>query len=77
MEFQLSYFKSLNDAAAKVLHSICQQIRKTRQCPQDWKKSVFIPNQSKGNTKENSNGRVVALILHAIKVMPKILQAML
>ena len=70
-------FQILNDAAAKVPHSICQRIRKTRQWPQDWKRSVFTPNQSKGNTKEYSSGRKVALISHAIKVMLKILQARL
>ena len=70
-------FQILKDAAAEVLHSICQQIRKTRQWPQDWKKSISISIQNKGNAKEYSNGRIVALILHASKVMLKILQARL
>jgi len=57
-----------------VLHSICQQIWKTRQWPQDWKRSVFIPIPKKGNAKECSNYHTIALILHASKVMLKILQ---
>ena len=61
----------------KVLHSICQQIWKTQQWPQDWKRSIFIPILKKGNAKECSNYRTVELISHAIKVMPKILQARL
>ena len=77
MEFQLSYFKSLQDDAVKVLHSICQQIWKTQQWSQDWKRSVFIPIPKKGNAKECSNYRTVALISHASKVMLKILQARL
>ena len=60
-----------------MLHSICQQIWKTQQWPQDWKRSVFIPNPKKSNTKECSNYHTVALISHACKVMLKILQAML
>ena len=64
----------LKDDAVKVLHSICQQIRKTQQWPQDWKRSVFIPIPKKGNAKECSNYRVLALISHATKVMFKILQ---
>ena len=67
----------LEDDAVKVLHSICQQIWKTQQWPQDWKRSVFIPNPKKGNVKECSNYCTVALILHASKVMLKILQARL
>ena len=59
----------------KVLHSICQQIWKTQQWPQDWKRSVFIPIPKKGNGKEYSNYRTIALISHASKVMLKILQA--
>ena len=70
-------FQILKDDAVKVLHSICQQIRKTRQWPQDWKRSVFIPNPKKGNAKECSNYRTIALISHASKVMLKILQARL
>ena len=66
-----------NDDAVKVLHSICQQIWKTQQWPQDWKKSVFIPIPKKGNAKEFSNYHTIAFILHASKVMLKILQARL
>ena len=61
----------------KVLHSICQQIWKTQQSPQDWKRSVFIPITKKGNAKECSNYCTVALISHASKVMLQILQARL
>ena len=61
----------------KVLHSICQKIWITQQWPQDWKRSVFIPNPKKGNAKEYSNYRTIALISHAGKVMLKILQARL
>jgi len=61
----------------KVLHSVCQQIWKTQQWPQDWKRSVFIPILKKGNAKECSNYHTIALILHARKVMLKILQARL
>ena len=61
----------------KVLHSICQQILKNLQWPQDWKRSVFIPIPKKGNAKECSNHRTIALISHASKVMLKILQARL
>ena len=77
MEFQLSYFKSYKMMLLKVLHSICQQIWKTQQWPQDWKGSVFIPIPKKGNAKEDSNYRTIALISHASKVMLKILQARL
>ena len=59
----------------KLLQSVCQQIWKTQQWPQDWKRSVFIPISKKGNTKECSNYHTIALILHASKVMVKILQA--
>ena len=76
MEFQLSYFKSQEDAV-KVLHSICQQIWKTQQWPQDWKRSVFIPIPKKGNAKEGSNYCTIALISHARKLMLQILQARL
>ena len=58
----------------RVLHSICQQIWKTQQWPQDWKRSVFIPIPKKGNTKECSNYCTIALISHTIKVILKILQ---
>ena len=68
-------FKILKDAAVKVLRSICQQIWKTRQWPQDWKRSVFIPIPKKDNVKECSNCCTIALISHASKVMLKILQA--
>ena len=61
----------------KVLHSICQQIWKTEQWPQDWKRSVFIPITKKGSAKECSNYRTIALTSHASKVMLKILQARL
>ena len=61
----------------KVLHSICQQIWKTQQWPLDWKRSVFIPFPKKGNAKECSNYHTAVLILHASKVMLKILQARL
>ena len=77
MEFQSSYFQILKDDAVKVLHSICQHIWKTQQWPQDWKRSVFVPIPKKGNAKECSNYRTIALISHASKVMLKILQARL
>ena len=70
-------FQILKDDAVKVLHSICQQIWKTQQCPQDWKRSVFIAIPKKGNAKECSNYRTIALMSHASKVMLKILQARL
>ena len=68
-------FQILKDDAVKVPHSICQQIWKTHQWPQDWKRSVFIPIPKKGNAKECSNYCTIALISHASKVMLKILQA--
>ena len=68
-------FQILEDDAVKVLHSICQQIWKPQKWPQDWKRSVFIPIPKKGNAKECSNYRTIALISHASKVMLKILQA--
>ena len=67
-------FQILKDDAVKVLHSVCQQIWKTQQCSQDWKRSVFIPIPKKGNAKECSNYRTIALISQASKVMLKILQ---
>ena len=70
-------FQILKDDAVKVLHSICQQIWKTQQWPQDWKRAVFIPIPKEGNAKECSNYRAIALISHASKVMLKILQARL
>ena len=68
-------FKILKDDAVKVLHSICQQIWKTQQWPQDWKKLVLILIQKKGNAKEYSNYHMVALISHSSKIMFKIFQA--
>ena len=70
-------FEILKDDAVKVLHSICQQIWKTQQWPQDWKKSVFIPISKKGNAKECSNYCTIALISHASKVVLKNFQARL
>ena len=70
-------FQILKDDAVKVLHSMCLQIWKTQQWPQDWKRSVFIPTPKKGNAKECSNYGTIALISHASKVMLKILQARL
>ena len=70
-------FQILKDDAIKVLHSICQQIWKAQQWPQDWKRSVLIPIPKKGNAKECSNYCTIALISHASKVMLKILQARL
>ena len=67
-------FQILKSDAVKVLHSICQQICKTQQWPQDWKGSVFIPIPKKGNAKECSNYCIIGLISHASKVMLKILQ---
>ena len=76
MEFWLS-FQILKDDAVKVLHSICQQIWKTQQWPQDWKKSEFITISKKNNVKECSNCCTIALISHASKVMLKIFQVSL
>ena len=70
-------FQILKDDVVKVLHSIWQQIWKTQQWPQDWKRSVFIPIPKKGNAKECSNNCTIALISHASKVMLQILQAKL
>ena len=70
-------FQVLKDDAVQVLHSICWQIWKTQQWPQDWKRAVFIPIPKKGNAKECSNYCTIALISHASKVMLKILQARL
>ena len=67
-------FQILKDDAVKVLHSICQQIWKTQQWPQDWKRSVFIPILKKSDSKECSNYHTISLISHASKVMLKILQ---
>ena len=68
-------FQILKDDAVKVLHSIRQQIWKTQQWPQDWKRSVFLPISKKGNAKECSNDHIIALISDASKVMLKIFQA--
>ena len=70
-------FQILKDDTVKVLHSICQQIWKTQQRPQDWKRSVFIPVPKKGNAKECSNYCTIALILQVRKIMPKIVQVRL
>jgi len=67
----------LKDDAMKMLHSICQQVWKTQQWPQDWKRPLFIPVPKKGNAKERSNYHTIACISHARKVMLKILQVML
>ena len=66
-------FQILKDIAVKEMHSICQQIWKTQQWPQDWKRSVFIPIPKKGNAKEYPNYHTIALISHASKAMLKIL----
>ena len=71
------FFQILEDDAMKVLHSICQQIWKIQQWPQDWKRSVFIPIPKKDNSKECSNYHTIALISHVSKVMLKILHARL
>ena len=68
-------FQILKDDAVKVLHSVCQQIWKTQQWPQDWKRSVFIPIPKKDNARECSNYQTIALISHTSKVMLKILHA--
>ena len=70
-------FQILKDDAVKVLQSICQQVWKTQQWPQDWKRSVFIPIPKKGNAKACSNYHIIALISHASKVMLKSLQVRL
>ena len=70
-------FQIPKDDAVKVLHSVCQQIVKTQQWPQYWKRSVFISSPKKKNAKECSNYHIIALILHASKIMLKILQARL
>ena len=70
-------FQTLKDDAVKVLHLMCQQIWKTQQWPQDWKRSVFIPVPKKGYAKECSNYLTIALISHVSKVVLKILQARL
>ena len=72
---RVELFQILKDDAVKALHSICQQIWKTQQWPQDWNLSVFIPIPKKGNAKECPNHCTIAVISHASKVMLKILQA--
>ena len=76
-EIPAELFEILKGDAVKELHSICQQIWKTQQWPQDWKRSVFIPIPKKGNAKECSNYHTIALISHTSKVMLKILQVRL
>ena len=76
-EIVAELFKSLKDNAIKIWHSLCRQIWKTQQWPQDWKRSVLIPVPKKGSTKECSNHQTVAFISHASKVMFKILHARL
>ena len=76
-EIPVELFQILKDDAVKALHSICQQIRKTQQWSQDWKRSVFIPIPKKGNAKECTNYHTIALISHTSNVMLKILQAKL
>ena len=70
-------FQILKDDIVKMLHSVCQQIWKTQQQPQDWKRSVFIPIPKKGNAKECSEYHTIALISHASKLILKILQVRL
>ena len=76
-EISVELFQFLKDDAVKVLHSICQQIWKTQQWPQDWKRSVFILIPKKGNAKERSNYHIIALISHASQVILKIAQTTL
>ena len=77
MKFQFELFQILKDDAVKVFHSICQQIWRTQQWPQDWKSSVLIPIPKKGNAKECSNHHTASHISHTSKVILKILQARL
>ena len=76
-EISVELFQILKDDAMNVLHSICQQMWKTQQWPQDWKRSVFISIPKKGNAKESSNFCTIALISHTSKVMLKTLHARL
>ena len=76
-EIPVELFKSLKDDAIKILHSLHQQIWKTQQWPQDWKRSIFIPIPKKDSTKERANHWTIGPILHASKVILKILQARL
>ena len=73
--FPVELFQNLKDDAVKVLHLICQQIWKTQQWPQDWRRSVFIPVPKEDNDKEYSKYHTIAVISHASKVMLKILQS--
>ena len=74
-EIPTELFQILKDDAVKVLHSICQQVWKTQQWPQDWKRSAFITVPKKGSAKQCTNYHTIALISHASKVILKILQA--
>ena len=74
VNFSVELFQILKDNAVKVLHSICKQIWKTQQWPQDWKRSVFIPIPKKGNVKECSNYHTIVLISHASKILQARLQ---
>ena len=76
-EIRVELFQILKDDAVKVLHSMCQQVWKTHQWPQDWKRSVFLPIPKKGNARECSNYHIMAHISHASKEMLKIFQARL
>ena len=76
-EIPVELFQIPKDDAVKVLHSTCEEIWKTRQWPQGWKRSAFIPIPKKGNAKECSNYSTIALIIHASKVMLQILEARL
>ena len=76
-EIPAEQFRSLKDNAIKVLHSLCQQVWKTQQWPQNWKMLILIPVPKKGSTKERANHQTIALISHASKVMLKILHARL
>ena len=76
-QIPVDLYQNLKDDAVKVLHSICQQIWKTQQWPQDWRRSVFIPIPKKGNAKECSNYCTIAFISDTSKVMLKIFQASL
>ena len=76
-EIPVELFQILRDDTVKAMHSICQQIWRNQQWPQDWKRSVFIPIPKKGNAKECSNYHTITLISHTSKVMLKILQARL
>ena len=73
----IELFQILKDDAVKVLHTTCQQIWKTQQWPQDWKRSVFLPIPKKGNAKDSSNYHTIALISYASEITLKILQARL